>query len=620
MRAEALRPAAGDALRRAACLAAVMLSAKGVLVALRAADGATVGAWSGWTPLAYGYQDMLVAALFGLAAFSLLAATSPAGRARHAVGAGLWLGYAVLGAVVAVNVPIARLLGTPATMPLLAGASGELADSIRPYVTPANVLSALLVLAAAAAVPVLARRSGPAPGRLRPAVLGAGALALVLVLGLGPSAEARANSIGLHRNAVLALLTTGLAELAEPPAGAAAAPPAALPVEGEAIDLRHLSGVAAGRSVVWIMLESTGARYLAPYGAAADPMPNVTALAASGLVFDHAYTVYPESIKALFAALCASEPAAFTAASRYREGVRPCASLATVLSGAGYRTALFHSGRFVYLGMADVLAGRGFQELYDAGDVGGQFASSFGVDEPATVRRMLQVVDSARPGEPFFLMYLPIAGHHPYESPGDGPRPFGEADGFHRYLSDLAMGDAALGTLIQGLRERGLDDRILWVISGDHGQAFFQHEGNFAHSLYIYEENVQIPLILAIPGALDAPIHVPQLASTIDVAPTVLDLLGMARPASSQGRSLLAPKPGIARFFTDHTLWQVGLRQGRWKLIHEMGTGRTMLFDLSSDPNERLNLAAAEPQRTARYREHLRQWAIAQRRWVVAGH
>src|SRR6185503_13975327 len=143
-------------------------------------------------------------------------------------------------------------------------------------------------------------------------------------------------------------------------------------------------------------------------------------------------------------------------------------AIAELARQAGYRTALFHSGRFMYLGMRSIIDNRGFEVLEDAGHIGGNHNSSFGIDEPSTVQRILQWVDCLRSDEPFCLMYLPIAGHHPYEVPG-GDRPFAGETEQARYLNSLHYGDAALGELLRGLRHRGRDTNTLFVIYGDHG-------------------------------------------------------------------------------------------------------------------------------------------------------
>src|SRR5207247_10481604 len=91
-------------------------------------------------------------------------------------------------------------------------------------------------------------------------------------------------------------------------------------------------------------------------------------------------------------------------------------AVAERVAAEGYRTALFHSGRFHYLGMDEVVRQRGFQILADAGDIGGNHESSFGVDDGATVQQMFNWIDSIQRGESFFITYLPVAGHHPYHT------------------------------------------------------------------------------------------------------------------------------------------------------------------------------------------------------------
>jgi arylsulfatase A-like enzyme len=214
-----------------------------------------------------------------------------------------------------------------------------------------------------------------------------------------------------------------------------------------------------------------------------------------------------------------------------------------------------------------------------------------------------------RPGEPFLLTYLPIAGHHPYDAPGG---PFPDDREIDRYRNSLRYADDSLAVLLDGLRRRGLEGDTLFVICGDHGEAFGQHEGNFGHTLFIYEENVRVPLLVAAPGLIEEA-RIRRVASLVDVAPTVLDLLGLPTPDDYLGRSLLSAEPRMALFCTDYSLGLVGLRDGRWKMIHELDSGRSQLFDLDADPDEKCDLSGAMAERTAVYREHLLRWAAAQK-------
>jgi arylsulfatase A-like enzyme len=374
-------------------------------------------------------------------------------------------------------------------------------------------------------------------------------------------------------------------------------------------DLSGYRGRAAGRNVVLVHLESTGAGYLHPYGASEDPMPHLSSLCHQAIRFDNAYTTYPETIKSFFAAHCATFPALDTGPEVYARVRTP--ALAEVLSEAGYRCGLFHSGRFGYLGMEAVIRERGFDTLEDAGTIGGEHDSSFGIDEPSTVRRVLAWLDTLPPSQRFFVTYLPIAGHHPYATPGHGPFPM--ADEINRYRNALHYADEALGQLLDGLKQRGLYENTLFVIFGDHGEAFGQHPGNYGHTMFIYEENVRVPYVVVAPSLIKEPLRIARVASLADTAPTVLDLLGLTSPPAYQGRSLLQGRANLALFCTDYALGLVGLRDGRWKLIHELDSGQSRLFDLEADPSEKHDLAADFPERVEVYREHLLAWCAAQK-------
>ena len=575
---------------RAVCLFLVLVISKTLTLAGRDLP------LSPLAPFVFFWQDVLAALVF-------LAVDTFLRRPAFA-----WLLYGVAVAYVAINVPIAVVLGTPLTRTMMRAAGGPLADSIGHYFTPFNIGSLVLVAAAGALLPiVLARR------RVNPSwsVVAAG----MVIVAAGATADSRIETRGLQRNAFGALAGSRMTRNGD---GADTRANSAMRASTSARareSLEHLRGAARGRNVVLIVLESTAARYLGLYGAARDPMPILRELGREAVVFDAAYAVYPESIKGLFSTICSRYPAIDTPAEAHARV--PCISLAHILAQSGYRTALFHSGRFEYLGMAPMIADRGFEVLKDAGSIGGNVRSSFGVDEPSTVREMLEWIDALEKSEQFFLMYLPVAGHHPYAAPGPGP--FEATGDFGRYLNSLHYGDAALGELFSGLRERKLDDRTLIVVQGDHGEAFGQHPDNFAHSLFIYDENIRVPYLIAAPGLTTDHVRSAGVASVIDTTPTILDLLGYPVPAQHQGRSLLRSETRPAFFYTDYSLGWLGLRDSCWKYLYEIDSDRSKLFDVCSDPDEIRNRSGEFEARAREYRVRVQRWASAQRDAVTHG-
>jgi arylsulfatase A-like enzyme len=167
--------------------------------------------------------------------------------------------------------------------------------------------------------------------------------------------------------------------------------------------------------------------------------------------------------------------------------------------------------------------------------------------------------------------------------------------------------------LVDGLQERGVYTNTLFVIYGDHGEAFGQHDGNFGHTFFLYEENVRVPLVIAAPGLIRGPIRSDFIASLVDVTPTIADLTGFAREGGWQGVSLLRMEPRAALFFTDYGLPLAGIRDGPWKFVWEVNGNDQRLFDTSSDAAELLELSGKHRAMVAQYRERLGRWAAAQK-------
>lgn len=567
---------------RAVSLLATLVLAKALVLVGRDLIG------SPWAVLAFFWQDLLVALCFALLDL----------RLRHLRLA--WAIYAIISLYAAINVPLTNLFSTPLTWPMVQATRGALADSVRHHLTWENLRWIAAVLLGATGFPILAKRF-----QLKlNCTLNGFAWAIVA---LGPLASTLVETQGLHRNALFALLASTLPRIqAQPFSDDWRASPFASP---PAKSIEQFHGLASGRNVILVLLESTGAAYLHTYGAAEDPTPNLTAMAKSSIVLENAYAVYPESIKGLFSVLCSEYAAMDTAPETYERAPNP--SVAQTLRHAGYRTALFHSGRFDYLGMQSIIRNRGFEVLEDAGNIGGNHQSSFGVEESSAVKRILHWIDTLAAPDRFFITYLPIAGHHPYDSVGSGPFPDG--DDLGRYRNALHCGDAALGDLIGGLQERGLYEKTLFVFLGDHGEAFGQHSGNFGHTLFIYEENVRVPCLIAAPGALEEQTRIKPVASTIDLAPTILELLDIPTPREFEGRSVFDGANRMALFHTDYSLGLLGVRDENWKFIYEVDSDRGKLFDLSRDPREQINLATQETERVRFYRERLLRWSAAER-------
>ena len=113
------------------------------------------------------------------------------------------------------------------------------------------------------------------------------------------------------------------------------------------------------------------------------------------------------------------------------------------------------------------------------------------------------------------------------------------------YEGELSWTDAQVGRILARLDELGLRERTLVILVADHGEEFFEH-GGIGHRRTLYEELVAVPMILRLPGKLPAGVRVSEAVSTLDVVPTVLELVGLARSPELYSRGLLPLLSGAA--------------------------------------------------------------------------
>lgn len=523
--------------------------------------------------------------------------------------------YALLAGTTVATTATILATGSPITSSFFGAAGSALEDSVHHFLTPR-------ILVPVASVALLAIAAGIAAHRTR-RVRSTRGLIAVLIAGVaitaaGLSLERHVETHGLHRNGVFTLVRSIDRQLPAPksPTSPDRTESVARLLESPrpTATLRALSSSARGRHLFLVVLESVGQVYrngTAPWPRP-DPMPFLASLEHRSLFAPVAYTVYPESIKGFLPLLAGHTPGFATQAKDYRFELP---TLATRLRDAGYSTRLYHSGRFDYLGMRHIIEERGFDRLVDAAEISGVRDSSFGVDEESTVDRILADLTRAAKrdaAEPVFVVYLPIAGHHPYDSPGGPYRGDGERSD---YANAIRYADTSLQRLLEGLERDGRLANSVIAVVGDHGQAFGQHPGNLGHVFFLYEENLRVPLSVFAPGITE---DIPRDAltrpvSVLDLGPTLLDLLGLG-DTLGEGRSLLAddtPRPVF--FYTDYSLPLVGVRAGRWKLIHDLDRRRDQLFDLVVDPTEQHDLSGEHPEIAGPLRERALNWLRSRR-------
>ena len=192
------------------------------------------------------------------------------------------------------------------------------------------------------------------------------------------------------------------------------------------------------------------------------------------------------------------------------------------------------------------------------------------------------------------------------------------------YDAKISYVDKIIGSLLRTLKPNDMLDNTFVVITADHGQQLMEH-GYYGHNVGLYDELIHVPLIIIGPGLPSQVIS--QQVSLLDLAPTILDMLGIEKPRAFLGNSLLPlitgnkvqpgdlpaisetdsiadathPRPWEPVSQLDTHQRVISFRTCKWKYIYNEGK-QDELYHLENDPGETQNLIDAEPEITAELR------------------
>ncbi len=382
-------------------------------------------------------------------------------------------------------------------------------------------------------------------------------------------------------------------------------------------------------NVIFILVESLRPDQLQVCGGRREVMPALEALARQSRVFLNHYTQSSHSNYADVCPLSSHYPLRSERTHVYQENpTYPRVLIYDVLKQLGYRTAIISSQNenwgamlnYMQTGYLDhVFHSRTFTgpTYVPRGDAGfeafvkGQKRSGK-IDDRFTIAEAIRWIDSVK-DEPFYIYMNLQSSHLPYETPADFPRRFGRDKlpftiRFNKYppeaaelvkdeySNSLAYVDSQLQRLFEHLKERDLWERTVIVVSGDTGQAFFEH-GFAAHANMLFNEVMQVPLVIWAPNLRPGVDSRP--AQHIDVPPSVFNLLGLPPHPSFQGISLFGPDPKpnrslylVAQCPPAH---QFAVVRGDFKLIYDVRRRRRFLLNLKFDPGETRDFSRSNP-------------------------
>lgn len=397
-------------------------------------------------------------------------------------------------------------------------------------------------------------------------------------------------------------------------------------------------------NILLIVLDTVRAQSLGVYGNARATSPNIDALAATGVRFQHAIAPAPWTLPSHASMFTARAPHELSA-----DWLRPLDStnetLAAHLQASGYAT-VGEVANLLYTTSSSGLD-RGFLRYSDFTFSWGtllheswvwrplkdEVRRTFGLksDRDDMVRKSAREVTdgflawtTSRPERPFFAFLNYFDAHAPYLPPdayltkfgarGPAPdlterktvTPEEASQALAAYEGAIAYTDAEIGRLLSTLKANGVLDHTIVILTADHGEQFGEH-GLFDHANSLYRPLLHVPLIVAAPGRVPAGRVVDTPVSLMRLAPTVLDLAGLqsAAPSPFEGRTLSAhwtggDAPGEPVYSEVsqgiNTLPWLPVTKGSmqsvvldgWHYIRG-GDGSEEMYDFAGDPAEAVN-------------------------------
>ena len=412
--------------------------------------------------------------------------------------------------------------------------------------------------------------------------------------------------------------------------------------------------------------------HMSLYGYSRETTPFLKQFGASSVVFDDAV--------AQASWTKASVPSILTSLQAYTHGLvdeadtipKGASTLAEQLRAAGYVTASIVANPFA--GRASGLD-RGFDYAMEYPVVQRQRTDAVdrGTDSAAINRAILPWLDRHR-DEPLFLFILSTDPHAPYRPPAEFEKLFSnpaETEQFNRdyaklrdvraygggatvtraeirakgidpdtfirravdrYDGEIAHNDRSFETLVSRFKELGLLDNTLVVFASDHGEEFWEH-GLGAHGHSLYAELIHVALLMSNPKLIPHPGRVPEVVQLVDIAPTVLDLLGLKSVEGLEGRSLApllngrpsaAPVPAMSTKLTlpvakpgggvpENLTDTIARVESDWKLIYRPQAARAHmqpleLYDRRSDRADMTDVLAQHPDVADRMKQAVLKW------------
>ncbi len=352
--------------------------------------------------------------------------------------------------------------------------------------------------------------------------------------------------------------------------------------------------------VIFLFMESFRGKNIGALNGEHAVSPNFDALAKEGILFRNFYANSVKTSRAVTASLFGI-PSDIASADRSLKTDIPLISLAEILNAHGYHSSYLHNGPLTFENQDHFFSHHGFETVLGKEELMRRFpeapANSWGIPD----EYLMQYANGflKKQDRPQFLTMFTITNHHPWTLPSSH-QPMELPDNlnpqYSRFLQTFRYSDEALGSFVKQLRKDNLSENVILFILADHGQPMGEHDNNFMSQKSLYEENMHIPLLILADGRIETPLHIDDLASQVDLLPTLMDLFGIQAENHSMGHSLMRKVANRSVFFHNPYVHRYfGMRKGKHKFIYTQKTRELELYNLINDPIEKHNIAYENP-------------------------
>lgn len=402
-------------------------------------------------------------------------------------------------------------------------------------------------------------------------------------------------------------------------------------------------------NVVLIVVDTLRADRLGCYGHEANTSPTVDLMAAEGVVFENVYAQRSITWPSVTSIMSSQYPAQHGVRDNGEEQPQSLTTIGSVLGHKGYRTAAF-------LGNMTTANHPGYKEKFPVPNVPTNCERDAWITD-----RFIKWLHERRDSEPFMAWLHYMAPHKPYQPPREYEMMFdpdynGKINGLPEVLDPITLNQVDLPArdvehvralydacvrftndqirrVLIALEESNLKDNTIIVFTSDHGEGLFERNHYFYHGCSMYDNCLHVPLIIVWEKKLPGKLAVKDVLESIDISPTILDLLSIETPSSFQGKSLL---PFIEDNGSNSTLayaeWQdkmATIRSDRWRYVWNPDNFRPdgnpynyvederrfgyfippeALYDRVAEPTEENNLLGDYPSEVETMRKKLSQW------------